>query len=106
MSEESRMITVRAPHGHITLERLVLHGLRCGYCQGNGWFWGHDEIGESVKEPLPDLQGPEDGRGRGEDRMESGGWRGGVTPRTELEGIETTEARAAAQQRRTEPSTI
>ena len=36
MSEEIRMITVRAPHGHITHERLVLHGLRCGYCQGNG----------------------------------------------------------------------
>ena len=57
MSEESRMITVRAPHGHITHERLVLHGLRCGYCQGNGWFWGLDEIGESVKEPCPICKG-------------------------------------------------
>ena len=34
MSEESRMITVRAPHGRVTHELLVLHGLRCGYCQG------------------------------------------------------------------------
>lgn len=57
MSEESRMIRVCAPHGRVTHERLVLHGLRCGYCQGNGWFWGHDEIGESVKEPCPICKG-------------------------------------------------
>ena len=57
MSEEIRMLTLRAPHGHITHERLVVHGLRCGYCQGNGWFWGHDEIGESVKEPCPICKG-------------------------------------------------
>ncbi len=57
MSEEIRMLTLRAPHGHITHERLVLHGLRCGYCQGNGWLWGHDEIGESVKEPCPICKG-------------------------------------------------
>ena len=57
MGEESRMILVRAPHGRMTHERLLLRALRCGYCQGNGWFWGVDDMGESVKKPCPICKG-------------------------------------------------
>ena len=33
-------------------EMLVSPGHKCGYCQGNGWFWG-EEHHESVKVNCP-----------------------------------------------------
>lgn len=57
MSEECRMIRVHAPHMAINREVLTVRGLRCGYCQGNGWFWGMDDMGQSVKRPCPMCHG-------------------------------------------------
>lgn len=57
MSEECRMIRVQPPHMKINKEHLTLTGLRCGYCYGNGYFWGEDEHGQPVKEPCPMCHG-------------------------------------------------
>lgn len=56
MSKMERNLILAAPShycGEEPTERLVSRGLCCGYCQGNGYFWGLDEFGESVKEPCP-----------------------------------------------------
>jgi DnaJ-class molecular chaperone len=37
---------------HMT-ECIVSTGHLCGYCQGNGWFWGKDDPVGTVKEPCP-----------------------------------------------------
>ncbi|WP_051220292.1 hypothetical protein [Prevotella sp. AGR2160] len=51
------MIKVSGPHGKYRTERLLIHGLKCGYCQGNGWFWKDDGFGGSVKDPCPLCKG-------------------------------------------------
>lgn len=38
-------------------ENFVSTGHVCGYCRGNGWFWGEDELGERVKRDCPVCQG-------------------------------------------------
>lgn len=57
MSHECNMIIVSAPTMRTTFETLAIRGLKCGYCQGNGYFWGHDELGESEKRPCPICKG-------------------------------------------------
>lgn len=34
-------------------EVFVSSGHKCCYCQGNGYFWGRDDVSEAVKEPCP-----------------------------------------------------
>lgn len=41
--------TMRTPGKEV----LASTGHRCNYCHGNGWFWGTDDYGESIKEPCP-----------------------------------------------------
>lgn len=57
MSRISRMIEVSAPCMRVDRESLTLHGLSCGYCQGNGYFWGLDEMGQGEKKPCPICKG-------------------------------------------------
>lgn len=38
-------------------ENFVSTGHVCGYCRGNGWFWGEDELGERVKRDCPVCKG-------------------------------------------------
>lgn len=38
-------------------ENFVSTGHVCGYCRGNGWFWGEDERGERVKRDCPVCEG-------------------------------------------------
>lgn len=28
-------------------------GHLCNYCHGNGWLWGHDDLGERIKKDCP-----------------------------------------------------
>lgn len=51
MSEEYRMIRVEAPRMLLDHEKMTVKGLSCGYCHGNGYFWGMDDMGQSVKDP-------------------------------------------------------
>ncbi len=45
------------PKEHPT-EQVVFGGVPCGYCHGNGWFWGIDELThERVKEICPVCKG-------------------------------------------------
>lgn len=80
MSEECRMIRVHAPHMAINREVLHIRGLRCGYCQGNGYFWGMDGMGQGVKRPCPMCHGSK-----------------------EVDAEVTIEYKAAAKPQRTEP---
>lgn len=57
MSKVSRTMEITPPRGRVTTEHLVSKGHSCGYCQGNGYFWGVDNYGESVKEPCPVCNG-------------------------------------------------
>ena len=57
MSKERRMIEIAPPRGHMTSERIVSKGHSCGYCYGNGFFWGEDAYGESEKTPCPICKG-------------------------------------------------
>lgn len=38
-------------------ESFVSTGHGCSYCNGNGWFWGEDERGESLKNDCPVCEG-------------------------------------------------
>ena len=38
-------------------ENFVSTGHKCGYCKGNGWFWGVDDYGERVKQDCPVCKG-------------------------------------------------
>ena len=40
------------------VEQTVFGGVPCGYCHGNGWVWGMDELTrESVKVQCPVCEG-------------------------------------------------
>lgn len=57
MSRECNMIMVSAPTWATPREQLTIRGLKCGYCHGNGYFWGMDETGEGVKRGCPICHG-------------------------------------------------
>lgn len=57
MSKEKRIIEIAPPRGHMTSEHLISKGHSCGYCYGNGFFWGEDDYGKSVKHPCPVCNG-------------------------------------------------
>lgn len=57
MSKVDRMIELKPSITGNTREKLVSVRHRCEYCQGNGYFWGKDEIGEDVKVPCKVCQG-------------------------------------------------
>lgn len=51
MSKVDRLIELKPDFAGNTGEEFVSVGHRCEYCQGNGYFWGTDSRGESVKKP-------------------------------------------------------
>lgn len=57
MSKERRVLELVAPSCQVTHEKIVSQGHECGYCHGNGYFWGRDANWESVKVPCPICQG-------------------------------------------------
>lgn len=57
MSKVDRMIELKPLSHGDTRETLVSVGHRCEYCQGNGYFWGVDELGKNVKKPCPYARG-------------------------------------------------
>lgn len=57
MSKIDRMVKLTPPRINPTIERLVSEEHPCGYCNGNGFFWGLDAYGESEKTPCPICKG-------------------------------------------------
>lgn len=56
MSKEKRMVEISASGvmpGRNMEENVVSRGHKCGYCQGNGYFWLEDEHREPYKSPCP-----------------------------------------------------
>lgn len=53
MSKINRMVELVPPRIKSASERLVSRGHACGYCHGNGYFWGSDTCGENEKVPCP-----------------------------------------------------
>ncbi len=45
-----------SPGGRFS-EMFISDNHKCCYCQGNGWFWGRDDVGENIKEPCPICKG-------------------------------------------------
>lgn len=60
MSKVNRMIELKPDFTGDTREILVSVGHRCEYCQGNGYFWGTDKMGKSVKVPCRVCQGKQE----------------------------------------------
>lgn len=44
------------PEEH-SVEREEFGGIPCSRCNGNGWHWGEDEIGERIKIDCPVCHG-------------------------------------------------
>lgn len=57
MSRVRRMIELKPDINGETRETLVSVGHRCEYCQGNGWYWGADEMGQGIKVTCPKCKG-------------------------------------------------
>lgn len=47
------ILELQSPRVKLSVEKKAVEGLKCNYCQGNGWFWGRDEHGQDVKDPCP-----------------------------------------------------
>ena len=59
MSKTTKMIELRCPE-HMRpgqRETLISEGHVCGYCHGNGFFWGSDQYGHRTKCPCPVCNG-------------------------------------------------
>jgi DnaJ-class molecular chaperone len=57
MSKIDRMVELIPPGINRMSEQLVSKGHTCGYCHGNGYFWGVDSYGESIKNLCPACKG-------------------------------------------------
>lgn len=65
MSKRKEVVELRSPEyinpksgeGVQAREVFCSPGHVCSYCKGNGWFWGEDERGESVKVDCPVCKG-------------------------------------------------
>lgn len=57
MTSVKTMLELRSPKLKRKEETTTVEGLKCNYCEGNGWFWGTDELGEDTKVPCPMCQG-------------------------------------------------
>lgn len=58
MSRIRRYVEIMPPTIKSDTDVLVSPGHRCGYCQGNGWFWKQkDDERDAVKEPCPICNG-------------------------------------------------
>lgn len=57
MSKQVKLVELVPPSYKNNKELVVSKEHTCGYCHGNGWFWGRDESGDSVKNPCPICEG-------------------------------------------------
>lgn len=57
MSKTKQILEISSPTMKTVRERLTGLVQQCNYCCGNGWFWGRDEYGESIKNPCPICEG-------------------------------------------------
>lgn len=60
MSKQQPMLLISPPlfPKEHPVEQTEFGGVPCGYCHGNGWFWGMDELThESVKVECPVCKG-------------------------------------------------
>lgn len=59
MSKQQPVLFIQPPMfpKELPTERIEFGGFKCTYCHGNGWFWGMDDYGESVKEECPVCHG-------------------------------------------------
>lgn len=58
MSRIRRYVELTPPTFKSNKDTLISVGHRCGYCQGNGWFWKEiDGEREPVKDKCPICQG-------------------------------------------------
>ena len=56
MSKVHQILELRAPETECCEERLLVSGLRCSYCHGEGGFWTEEE-GEAVIAACPLCKG-------------------------------------------------
>lgn len=57
MSKQVREVELVPPVRNQKKEMIVSKGHTCGYCYGNGWFWGRDGFGDSIKNDCPICEG-------------------------------------------------
>ena len=59
MSKRQHTLLIQPPlfPKEFPTERVEFGGIPCSYCHGNGWFWGTDEYGESIKNDCPVCKG-------------------------------------------------
>lgn len=57
MSEVVKHIRLIPPTMNNKQETIISSGHTCGYCHGNGWFWGLNEAHEDVKVDCPHCLG-------------------------------------------------
>lgn len=53
MSKTKQILELNSPTLKTRHERLTGLVQQCNYCCGNGWFWGMNELHETVKDPCP-----------------------------------------------------
>jgi DnaJ-class molecular chaperone len=53
MSVLKQMMDIQSPRRNNPIEIIEGEKQPCGYCSGNGFFWGRDEYGEGVKKTCP-----------------------------------------------------
>lgn len=53
MSKEVKFVALVPPSHEQVKELVMSKGHTCGYCHGNGWFWGIDEFHDRVKNTCP-----------------------------------------------------
>lgn len=57
MSKQIKLVELVSPNYKQGKELVVSKGHTCGYCHGNGWFWGIDEFRDRVKNTCPLCEG-------------------------------------------------
>ena len=57
MSKQIKLVELVSPSYKQGKEQVVSKGHTCGYCHGNGWFWGVDEFRDRVKNTCPLCEG-------------------------------------------------
>lgn len=57
MSRVKQVIELESPSLNSRHQQLTGLVQTCNYCCGNGWFWGRDQCGDSVKTECPMCHG-------------------------------------------------
>lgn len=59
MSKKLTTIEISPPDNlrEVNIEQFFSSGHECSYCKGNGFFWGENDVGETVKTRCPVCKG-------------------------------------------------